>query len=118
WVWVQQATDHKLIVRALDLSGVAGSPEITVQVVLDALETLVKGIVTEEFVGPDPGNVVVNMSWVFLPCKTIELFIQNAFKFKSFAEYLEGVNVDLNALPIEGVIARLAQVDDVELSEF
>ena len=109
-VWVQGATGQRLVVVGLDLSQVTGSPLITADDVLTALNDGVRGVVDEAKQVSHPEGVVVNMSWVFLPCKTIEDFLANRNAYRTFEDYLKAIGVDLTNQSLTDVVAQLASV--------
>jgi hypothetical protein len=117
-VWVHQVSGSKLVVAALDLHKVANSQVITVDHVWKALSDEVAQVVREAFPTHDPDGVVVNMSWVFLPCGTVQAFIKAKFAYEDFPTYLEDIGVDLDAYALEDVLARLAEVDNGILLSF
>ncbi len=114
-VWVQREVDHRLVVSALDLSDVAHGPRITTGAVVEALMNRVRLRIDDAREVSDPQGVVVNMSWVFLPCKTVEDFLADRDAYDTFEDYLRGVGVDLDNQSISDVIAALAAVDDPDL---
>src|SRR5690606_15412402 len=61
----------------------------------------------ESDLGADFEAVVANLSWVFLPCETVQAFL-GAFRNKPFADYLLGLGIPEDA-SLEDFIELAAQ---------
>jgi len=109
-VWRDPLYGGRLVVVGVNLADVAGGPLITTEHVLQALIERVQAELKDQSHGTDPRGVVINMSWVFLPCQTVQDFIDAIGDYPTFEDYLRGVGVDVDRQPILDVIAALASV--------
>lgn len=120
-VWVDPSTGKRLAVVGLDLTSVSGGPEISTSAVAEALGGGVRGVLDDldaYFAAGgswDPQGVVINMSWVFLPCATVAAFIDNKDAFDSLERYLDALGVDVAAHGIDLVMAAMNAVNDPAL---
>lgn len=97
-VWQDLSTGFHLVVAALDMSSGSGSvggiPLISAQQVFSSLTQDLNELLAELEASFDLGGAVVNMSWVLLPCATVEEFIANADAFQTVWDYLIGLGLD------------------------
>ena len=120
WHWVQDSSGRALIVAALDLSAPpSGNADgfISAQEVFDSLEKSLDDL--RQFLTTELGlqlpALVVNMSWVFLPCKTVEAFVNNKDSFEDFGDYLEGIGISPNT-SLESLFKVIWEVDNQALT--
>ncbi|HZX00602.1 MAG TPA: hypothetical protein VFF10_11105 [Trueperaceae bacterium] len=112
--WQDRATGHHLVVAALDMSGSSGPargmPVIPVQQVFTSLTQGVNELLSDLEATYDLGGAVINMSWVLLPCATVEEFIANAGTYSTIWDYLIGLGLDPN-IDLGEVLRVLSEVD-------
>lgn len=91
--WVPTA-DHgdRLIIQAVDLRS-ANTPLITTGAIVSGLYAGVESL-RGELSGEQDVHFVVNMSWVLLPCATVEAFDGARADFLTFEKYLAALEVE------------------------
>ena len=93
YVWSSLSSGSQLIVRALDLSAAAEAEDgarfarIESENIAAAVATAIRRL------DPDHTAVIVNMSWVLLPCATVEGFIAAKAEFSTMREYLAALEL-------------------------
>ncbi len=122
-VWLNGDAGHHVVVAGLDLAEAVSSDAIAVDVVADALVKGVNGVVSRfdmlDLPGGDtlsPEGVVVNMSWVFLPCSSIEEFLANKDAYPTFEDYVNGLGI--TGYDFDEVVRALGYVGDGALVGF
>lgn len=100
-VWTQSVDGPRLIVAGLDLTSATGttgpvaiSEADVYRKLTDGLESLIPNLP----VAAPPARIVVNMSWVLLPCPTVEAFIANIDAYPTFLDYLAGLGIGIDDL--------------------
>lgn len=118
-VWTQNGNDKTLVVVALDMSvpDSDGLSAIKSGAVFDVLKG---GLATridyvESLLTLDFPSVVVNMSWVFLPCETVEDFIDNLEEYRYSDQYLQDLELP-DDVDIATLVQALAVVRNQDLS--
>ena len=118
-IWEHETTGKHLIVVGLDLGGfvgaAAGPRPIGEDEVFDALNGGLEGLIGKLPSGLAPEALVVNLSWVLLPCATVQAFLDNIDTFQTFEEYVAGVAVISGPTDFESVVKALNQSTDPEL---
>lgn len=87
FVWVAKQGDLRLTVQALDLSANLEVVDGQQFAKIDSL-TIARAI---DRVVDNEATVIVNMSWVLIPCATVEDFIANRELFLDMHDYLEAM---------------------------
>ncbi len=112
--WVGPSSSFHLVVAGLDMNAHSQRTElIDSAAVVSALQGGVSELfdrLQDEF--PQLAGVVVNMSWVFLPCETLEEFLSDRPAFATWEAYLGHVGIDLASTAIEDVLAAISGEPD------
>lgn len=106
FVWENVQTATRLTVLAVDL---ATGSEIDTQTIADKLR-----IAIQESAGDSSARIVVNMSWVLLPCKVLDDFDPTLFStFNAYVAALASVNPGLSSTdPINDLFKLTTWVGD------
>lgn len=118
WQWVVGSEPRTVIVAPLDMSDLAGDPAtveaIDVAGVVNALNSylgqLFGAVASAHNQALD--DVVVNFSWVFLPCASIQEFLDDPREFDSYDEYLEWIELLDETVDFGQLMRFLGDVDD------
>lgn len=116
FVWMERSTGFHLIVTALDMSG-GSSGAITAQEVFGSLTHQLNEKLQELGQEFRLGGAVVNMSWVLLPCATVEEFIANRDSYTTLWDYLIGLGLDPD-VDMADVLKVLGELDQWDLQSF
>ncbi len=121
-VWTHENGENQLVVVGLDLSSFGGGTTSETELIDEGeiATALDSGIATLERSLPegvvDP-MVVVNLSWVLLPCPTVEAFLANRDSFQTFEEYVAGLGFVPAGVLLEDVIAEMNKSTNPALQE-
>lgn len=93
-VWAYNGmADARLIVRAVNLRDQASGSYIDTDDIASALGSAIETTVGQTPEGRQLNGIVVNMSWVLLPCPTVAAFVESTGQgeFQTFEDYIEGL---------------------------
>lgn len=92
YVWnTRRGSGARLIVNAVDLSGGAPGQAINTGTIRNRLVFAVQAALGRLGSGHVAGGIVINMSWVLLPCATVEAFVQRRGEFPTFQDYFDAL---------------------------
>ncbi len=92
YVWVSKGErGGRLIVNAVDLTGGAPTQAINTLAIRDRLVVAVHAALGRLEPGREASGIVFNMSWVLLPCPTVEAFMQRRAEFPTFQDYFDAL---------------------------
>ncbi len=119
-IWTHETTGKKLIVAGLDLSGFPGTanprPELIDEAeIATALQEGLEALTADLPEGVADPVVVVNLSWVLLPCPTVQAFLANRDSFQTFEEYVAGLDFVPGTALLEDVILEMNKSTDPAL---